>query len=103
MATLNPGDEVVIPRPYWVSYPDMVLLAGGTPVFVDASIKSGFKMLPEDLERALTPRSKWLIFNSPSNPSGAAYSRDEIAALTEVVARHPHVWVLSDDIYEHLV
>ena len=103
MATLNPGDEVVIPRPYWVSYPDMVLLAGGTPVFVDASIESGFKMLPEDLERAMTPRSKWLVFNSPSNPSGAAYSRDEIAALTEVVARHPHVWVLSDDIYEHLV
>lgn len=103
MATLNPGDEVVIPRPYWVSYPDMVLLAGGTPVFVDASIESGFKMRPEDLERALTPHTKWLIFNSPSNPSGAAYSRDEIAAITEVVARHPNVWVLSDDIYEHLV
>ena len=103
MATLNPGDEVVIPRPYWVSYPDMVLLAGGTPVFVDASIETGFKMRPEDLERAITPRTKWLIFNSPSNPSGAAYGRDEIAAITDVVARHAHVWVLSDDIYEHLV
>ena len=103
MATLNPGDEVIIPRPYWVSYPDMVLLAGGTPVFVDASIESGFKMRAEDLERAITPRTKWLIFNSPSNPSGAAYGRDEIAAITDVVARHPHVWVLSDDIYEHLV
>ena len=103
MATLNPGDEVVIPRPYWVSYPDMVLLAGGTPVFVDASIETGFKMRPEDLERAITPRTKWLIFNSPSNPSGAAYARDEIAAITEVVVRHPHLWVLSDDIYEHLV
>ena len=103
IATLNPGDEVIIPRPYWVSYPDMVLLAGGTPVFVDASIESGFKMRAEDLERAITPRTKWLIFNSPSNPSGAAYGRDEIAAITDVVARHTHVWVLSDDIYEHLV
>ena len=103
MATLNPGDEVIIPRPYWVSYPDMVLLAGGTPVFVDASIETGFKMRAEDLERAITPRTKWLIFNSPSNPSGAAYGRDEIAAITDVMARHTHVWVLSDDIYEHLV
>jgi aspartate aminotransferase len=103
MATLNPGDEVVIPRPYWVSYPDIVLLAGGTPVFVDASIESGFKMRPEDLEQAINPRTKWLVFNSPSNPSGAAYSRDEIAGIAEVVKRHPNVWVLSDDIYEHLV
>ena len=103
MATLNPGDEVIIPRPYWVSYPDMVLLAGGTPVFVDASIETGFKMRAEDLERAITPRTKWLIFNSPSNPSGAAYGRDEIVAITDVVVRHTHVWVLSDDIYEHLV
>ena len=103
MATLNPGDEVIIPRPYWVSYPDMVLLAGGTPVFVDASIETGFKMRPEDLERAITSRTKWLIFNSPSNPSGAAYSRDEIAAITDVVALHANVWLLSDDIYEHLV
>ena len=103
MATLNPGDEVIIPRPYWVSYPDMVLLAGGSPVFVDASIDSGFKMRPEDLEAAITPRTKWLIFNSPSNPSGAAYGRDEVAAITGVLMRHPNVWVLSDDIYEHLV
>ncbi len=103
MATLNPGDEVIIPRPYWVSYPDMVLLAGGSPVFVDASIDRGFKMRPEDLEAAITPRTKWLIFNSPSNPSGAAYGRDEVAAITGVLMRHPNVWVLSDDIYEHLV
>ena len=103
MATCNPGDEVIIPAPYWVSYPDMVLLAGGTPVAVDCGIESGFKLTPERLEAAITPRTKWFIFNSPSNPTGAGYSRDELKALTEVLMRHPHVWVMSDDMYEHLV
>jgi aspartate aminotransferase len=103
MATLNPGDEVIIPAPYWVSYPDMVLLAGGTPVAVDTTMADGFKMKPEALERAITPRTKWLIFNSPSNPTGAAYTRDELKAVTEVLARHPHVWVMTDDMYEHLI
>jgi aspartate aminotransferase len=103
MATLNPGDEVVIPAPYWVSYPDMVLLAGGTPVFVPCGIASEFKLTPAALEAAITPRTKWFIFNSPSNPTGAAYSRAELKALTDVLMRHPHVWVMSDDMYEHLV
>jgi len=103
MATLNPGDEVIIPAPYWVSYPDMVLLAGGTPVFVSATIDTGFKVTAEALEAAITPKTKWLIFNSPSNPSGAAYTFAEIKALTDVLMRHPHVWVMSDDMYEHLV
>jgi aspartate aminotransferase len=103
MCTLNPGDEVIIPAPYWVSYPDIVLLAGATPVPVVARIEDGFKMKPEALERAITPKTKWLIFNSPSNPTGAAYTRAEVKALTEVLMRHPHVWVLSDDIYERLV
>ena len=103
MATLDPGDEVVIPAPYWVSYPDMVQLAEGTPVIVEAPQSSGFKLMPADLEAAITPNSKWLIFNSPSNPTGAAYSIDELKALGEVLLRHPHVWVLCDDIYEHLV
>jgi aspartate aminotransferase len=103
MATLNPGDEVIIPAPYWVSYPDMVLLAGGEPVAVDTGMEDGFKMKPEALERAITPKTKWIIFNSPSNPTGAAYSRDELKAVTDVLARHPHVWVMADDIYEHLV
>lgn len=103
MATLNPGDEVVIPAPYWVSYPDIVLLAGGTPVFADAGQESGFKLQPEALEAAITDKTKWLIFNSPSNPSGAAYSRDELKALTDVLLKHPNVWVLTDDMYEHLV
>ena len=102
MATLNPGDEVVIPAPYWVSYPDMVLLAGGTPVFVEGRANAGYKITPADLEDAITDRTKWLIFNSPSNPTGAGYTADEIRALTDVLLRHPHVWVLSDDIYEHL-
>jgi len=102
MASLNPGDEVIIPAPYWVSYPDIVLLAGGTPVIVEASLQTGFKITPDQLEAAITPKTKWLIFNSPSNPSGAAYTRAEIKALTEVLMRHPHVWVFSDDIYEHL-
>lgn len=103
MATLNPGDEVIIPAPYWVSYPDIVLFAGATPVTVETSLDSGFKLQPEQLERTISPRTKWLIFNSPSNPSGAAYTRDEIKALTDVLLKHEHVWVLSDDIYEHLV
>ena len=103
LATLNPGDEVVIPTPYWVSYPDIVLIGGGTPVFVPATLERGFKMAPADLEATITPRTKWLIFNSPSNPSGAAYTHAELAALCEVLLRHPQVWVLSDDIYEHLV
>jgi aspartate aminotransferase len=102
MASINPGDEVVIPAPYWVSYPDIVLLAGGTPVIVEASLTAGFKVTPEQLEAAITPRTKWLIFNSPSNPSGAAYSRDEIKGLTDVLMRHPQVWVFADDIYEHI-
>ena len=103
MATINPGDEVVIPAPYWVSYPDMTLLAGGTPVPVDASIENGFKVTPAALEAAITPKTKWLIFNSPSNPSGAAYTRAELQALADVLMRHPHVWVMTDDMYEHLV
>ena len=102
MATLNPGDEVLIPAPYWVSYPDMVLLAGGTPVVIESRLETGFKITPEALEAAITPRSKWLIFNSPSNPTGAGYSRAELKALTDVLMRHPHVWVMSDDMYEHL-
>jgi aspartate aminotransferase len=103
MATLNPGDEVIIPAPYWVSYPDIVLLAGATPVAVETRLEDGFKMKPEQLERAITRNTKWLIFNSPSNPTGAAYSRDEVKAITDVLMRHPHVWTLSDDMYEHLV
>ncbi|KAI93478.1 aspartate aminotransferase [Rhodomicrobium udaipurense JA643] len=103
VATLNPGDEVVIPAPYWVSYPDIVLLAGGTCVFAEAGIGTKFKLSPETLEAAITPRTKWVIFNHPSNPTGAAYTRDELKALTDVLLRHPQVWVLSDDMYEHLV
>ena len=102
-ATVDPGDEVIVPAPYWVSYPDIVLLAGGTPVFVEGAEADGFKIRPEALEAAITPRTKWLILNSPSNPTGAAYTGAELAALGEVLARHPQVWVLSDDIYEHLV
>ena len=102
MATLNEGDEVVIPAPYWVSYPDMVLLAGGTPVIAEASLQTGFKLTADQLESAITDKTKWLIFNSPSNPTGAGYSWDEMKALTDVLLRHPHVWVMSDDMYEHL-
>ena len=102
-ASLNPGDEVIIPAPYWVSYPDIVLLAGATPVPVTARIEDGFKIKPAMLEKAITPKTKWLIFNSPSNPSGAAYSRAEVKALTDVLMKHPHVWILTDDMYEHLV
>jgi aspartate aminotransferase len=103
LATINPGDEVIVPAPYWVSYPDIVLLAGGVPVSVPTTLENRFKLEPEALERAITPKTKWLIFNSPSNPSGAAYSRAELKALTEVLLRHPHVWILTDDMYEHLV
>ena len=103
MATLNPGDEVIIPAPYWVSYPDMVLLAEGAPVIVSCSQNNGFKMRAEDLEAAITPKTKWVILNSPSNPTGAAYTRAELKALTDVLVKHPHVWVMTDDMYEHLV
>ena len=103
LATLNPGDEVIVPGPYWVSYPDMALLAGGEPVFAATTIEDGFKLRPAALEAAITPRTKWLVLNSPSNPSGAAYTRAELAALGEVLQHHPHVWILTDDIYEHLV
>ena len=103
MATLNPGDEVVIPAPYWVSYPDMVLLAGGVPVIVSCPEQTGFKLRPEDLEEAIGPKTKWVVLNSPNNPTGAAYSEAELKALTEVLLRHPQVWVMTDDMYEHLV
>jgi aspartate aminotransferase len=103
ISTLNPGDEVVIPTPYWVSYWDIVLLAGGTPVAAPTSAETGFKLGPAELEAAITPKTRWLFLNSPSNPSGAAYTRDELRALAEVLLRHPQVWILTDDMYEHLV
>ncbi|MBV9860722.1 MAG: pyridoxal phosphate-dependent aminotransferase [Alphaproteobacteria bacterium] len=103
VATINPGDEVVIPAPFWVSYPDMVLLCDGTPVPVSCPQNNGFKMRPEDLEAAITPKTKWLILNSPSNPSGAAYTEADLRAVADVLLRHPHVWVMTDDMYEHLV
>ncbi|MGV3579294.1 pyridoxal phosphate-dependent aminotransferase [Brevundimonas sp.] len=103
LATLNPGDEVIVPAPYWVSYPDMTLLAGGEPVFVTGEEADGFKLRPEVLEAAITPKTKWLILNSPSNPTGAAYTGAELEALAEVLRRHPQVWILTDDMYEHLV
>ena len=103
MATLDPGDEVIIPAPFWVSYPDMVLLAGGEPVIVPCPQNTNFKLRPEDLEAAITPRTKWLILNSPSNPTGSAYSREDMKAITDVLLRHEQVWVLTDDMYEHLV
>ena len=102
MATLNKGDEVIIPAPYWVSYPDMVLLAGGTPVVAEASLQTGFKLTADQLEAAITPNTKWFLFNSPSNPTGAGYTWDELKELTDVLMRHPHVWVMTDDMYEHL-
>jgi aspartate aminotransferase len=103
IATLNPGDEVVIPAPCWVSYADIVLLGGGKPVFAETHIADGYKLKPEALEKAITSKTKWFIFNAPSNPTGAAYGRAELKALTEVLMRHPHVWVLTDDMYEHLL
>ncbi len=103
MATLSAGDEVIIPAPYWVSYPEMVLLAEGEPVIVPCTQESGFKLKAADLEAAITPKTKWVLLNSPSNPSGAAYTYDELKAITDVLVRHPHVWVLTDDMYEHLV
>ena len=102
MATLNKGDEVIIPAPYWVSYPDMVLLAGGTPVVAEASLQTGFKLTADQLEAAITPNTKWFLFNSPSNPTGAGYTWDELKQLTDVLMRYPHVWVMTDDMYEHL-
>ena len=102
MATLNKGDEVIIPAPYWVSYPDMVLLAGGTPVIAEASLQTGFKLTADQLEAAITPNTKWFLFNSPSNPTGVGYTWDELKELTDVLMRHPHVWVMTDDMYEHL-
>ena len=102
LATLNPGDEVIIPAPYWVSYPDMVLFAEGKPVTVACGEAAGFKLAPQDLEKAITPKTKWLILNSPSNPTGAAYTKVELRALADVLLKHPQVWIMADDIYEHL-
>lgn len=102
MASVNPGDEVIIPAPYWVSYPDMTILAEGTPVFVDCPQEKGFKLQPADLEKAITKKTKWLILNSPSNPTGGAYTRAEMKALTDVLLKHPHVYIMSDDMYEHI-
>jgi len=103
ISTLNPGDEVIIPTPYWVSYWDIVLLAGGTPKAVATSDATGFKLQPADLEAAITPKTKWVFLNSPSNPSGAAYTKAELRGIADVLLRHPHVWILTDDMYEHLV
>ena len=103
MATLNPGDEVIIPAPYWVSYPDIVLLGGAKPVIVETHLEDGFRLRPEALEAAITPRTKWIIFNQPSNPTGACYTREQLKALTAVLLRNEHVWLLTDDMYEHLV
>ena len=103
MATVNPGDEVIIPAPYWVSYPDIVMLAGGVPVVVQTTLENNFKLTGADLDKAITPKTKWLILNSPSNPSGAAYSKAELKQLTDVLVKHRHVWILTDDMYEHLV
>ena len=103
MATLNDGDEVVVPAPYWVSYPDIVLLAGGKPVCVETRFEEGFRLTPDALARAITSRTKWLILNQPSNPTGACYTREQLQALTTVLLDHPHVWILTDDMYEHLV
>ena len=103
LATLNPGDEVICIAPYWVSYPDIVLLGGGKPVIIEARIEDGFRLTPQALDKAITPRTKWLIFNQPSNPTGACYTRAQLKSLTDVLMKHPHVWVLTDDMYEHLV
>jgi len=103
MATVNPGDEVIVPAPYWVSYPDIVQLGGGKPVIIACSLEDGFRLTPEALEKAITPKTKWLIFNQPSNPTGACYTREQLKGLTDVLMKHTHVWVLTDDMYEHLV
>lgn len=103
VATIDPGNEVIIPAPFWVSYPDIVQFAGGVPVIVKAGADQNYKIRPEQLDAAITPNTKWVILNSPSNPSGAAYTRDELAGLAEVIRRHPHVWVMADDMYEHIV
>jgi aspartate aminotransferase len=103
LSTLNPGDEVIIPTPYWVSYWDIVLLAGGAPKAVATSAETGFKLQPKDLEAAITPKTKWVFLNSPSNPSGAAYTKEELRGIADILLRHPHVWILTDDMYEHLV
>ena len=103
MATVDPGDEVIIPAPYWVSYPDIVFLAQGKPVFIKCQEQDGFRLTPEALEKAITPKTKWVILNSPSNPSGAAYSAEQLRALANVLMKHAHVWVMTDDMYEHLV
>ena len=103
LATINPGDEVIIPAPYWVSYPDITVMFGGVPVFVNCPASHSFKMTPEQLDDAITPKTKWLMLNSPSNPSGAAYTEDDLRGLAEVLLRHPHVWVFTDDIYEHII
>ena len=103
MATVNPGDEVIVPAPYWVSDPDIVQLGGGKPVIIECALEDGFRLTPEALEKAITPRTKWLIFNQPSNPTGACYTREQLKGLTDVLMKHPHVWVLTDDMYEHLV
>ena len=102
LATLNPGDEVIVPAPYWVSYPDIVLMFGGKPVFVPCGENSRFKLSAEGLEQAITPKTKWLVLNSPNNPTGAAYTEAELRALADVLLKHPHVWIMTDDIYEHL-
>lgn len=103
MCTVEAGGEVIVPAPYWVSYPDIVLLAGGLPVIVPTTVESGFKLQPADLEKAITPRTRWLVINAPNNPSGATYTRDELLGLAEVLRRHPHVWIMTDDIYEHIL
>ena len=103
LATVEPGDEVIVPAPYWVSYPDIALLCGGTPVFVTCPQNNRFKLRPEDLEAAITPKTKWLIINSPNNPTGAAYTAADLKALAEVLLRHPQIWILTDDMYEHLL
>jgi len=103
MSTLEPGDEVIVPAPYWVSYPDITLLAEGRPVVVTCRPEDGFKLRPEALDQAITPKTRWLVLNAPNNPSGATYTRDELRALADALLRHPHVWIMTDDIYEHIL
>jgi aspartate aminotransferase len=103
VATVSAGDEVIVPAPYWVSYPDIVQFAGGTPVFIRAGADQNYKVTPEQIDAAITPQTKWLLLNSPSNPSGAAYSAEELRAIAEVLRRHPHVWIMTDDMYEHIL